>query len=573
MRLWVVLAGFLAAVAGTALAQDRAWVQIESFRTLREAEDAARARSGYLPDVAGFRVASGWYAVVLGPYDRTAAEARLATLLADNLIPPDSLISAGEVYREPFWPVGANPAAAPPPTAGATPESAPTPPPPSDETAAEARASEAALDRPARETLQDALKFFGYYGNAIDGAFGAGTRASMQAWQEAKGYEPTGVLTTKQRAELLADRAGVEAELGLATVTEEEAGIEIALPLALVAFDRYEPPFVQFAETDGSGFRILLISQPGDEAALAGLYGTLQTLDVLPAGGPRERRAQSFRIEGADARSAAYAEARIEDGTIKGFLILWPPEKGALAGRALTAMKSSFKPVGGRALDPGLVPLDETVRAGMLSGLEVRRAALSRSGFYVSPTGDVLTVPEAVEGCSRITLDNGPEMDLAFADTTLGVALLTPRVALAPPDVAVLAAGPARPGADVAVAGFPFGDQIPAPTLTYGRLAADTGLNGEATLRRFDLVAQPGDAGGPVLDAQGQVLGLLLPRATGGVQVLPEGVALAIGSATLAARLAEAGIALPASATTEALSPDALAAQAAGMTVLVGCWK
>jgi peptidoglycan hydrolase-like protein with peptidoglycan-binding domain len=580
MRLWVWVAGWLLLWGGNAAAQDRAWVQIESFRTLAEAEQAARARSSYLPDVAGFRVASGWYAIVLGPYSRTAAEARLATLLAENLIPADSLISVGEVYRQPFWPVGADPAATgpltltvdPAPAPAAEPE--PAPPPVTDETLSEARASEAALDRDQRKALQDGLKFFGFYGSAIDGAFGAGTRSAMSAWQETKGYDPTGTLTTRQRAELLDDRARIEAELGLATVTEEEAGIEMSLPLALVAFDRYEPPFVHFAEKDGSGVRVALISAPGDEATLSGLYDILQRLDAIPVTGARSLRDRGFTIEGADSRGAAYAEARLEGGLVKGFLILWAPEKSALAGRALSAMKASFKPVGKRALDPGLVPLDDSTRAGMLSGLEVRRPAFSRSGLWVSDTGQVLTVAEAVQGCSRITLDNGPEAEVTFADAGSGLALLTPRKPLSPPEVAGIDTAAPREGGEVAVAGYPYEDALPAPTLTYGVLAAATGLNGETGLRRLDLAARPGDAGGPVLDTAGAVVGMLLARpAADSGQVLPEGVAFAAGGAALAERLAAAGVTAAAAARDGALAPNDLAARAARITVLVGCWN
>jgi peptidoglycan hydrolase-like protein with peptidoglycan-binding domain len=84
------------------------------------------------------------------------------------------------------------------------PDEAPLEPAVVDETLAEARASEAALDRGEREMLQIALKWAGFYNSSIDGAFGRGTRASMSAWQDANGYTNTGVLTTLQRADLLA---------------------------------------------------------------------------------------------------------------------------------------------------------------------------------------------------------------------------------------------------------------------------------------------------------------------------------------------------------------------------------
>ncbi len=588
MRLWLVLVGVLLMLGGAASAQERAWVQIESQPTLKEGEDRARAYATIFPDVVGFRVASGWYAIALGPYTKAAAEDRLARLRADNMIPSDSFIALGEVYRTPFWPVGTDPAALLPqseapataealeplPDAAEPVAAVPEPEPqPADETLAEAKASESDLDREAREALQGGLKFFGFYSSAVDGAFGPGTRAAMSAWQEAKGYEPTGVLTSRQRAALLGEKAEIEAALGLETITEEEAGIAITLPMALVAFDRYEPPFVHFSGKDGSGLRALLISQPGDEAALAALYEALQTLDAVPPGGPRELSDRRFTIEASDGHVASYAQAEAEGGFIKGFMLIWTPDSAEIAGRALTAMKSSFQPVGRKALDPGLVMLSEETRAGMLSGLEVRRPSRSRSGFYVSDTGQVLTVPEVLDGCSRVTLDGGPEVDVTFADAALGLALLTPRQPLSPPAVAGIETGPARPGIEIAVAGYPYEDAIPAPALTFGTLAAETGLAGEAGLRRLDLAARSGDAGGPVIDAAGAVLGLLLPTPTGGAQVLPEGVAFAASGKVLAERLTAAGVAVQPPRREGALAPADLVARARKMTVMVSCWN
>ncbi|MGQ0566808.1 MAG: trypsin-like peptidase domain-containing protein [Gemmobacter sp.] len=594
MRFLVRVAGLLAALCvwGVAQAQDgpRAWVQIEAQPTRADAETRARAYAGVFPDVAGFRMASGWYAISLGPYTPEGAAQRLATLRADNLVPPDSFVTEGTLFRAPFWPVGANPAEAPvqgvappvpvevtplpeaAPDVAVTPPEPPPPPPEPEETVAEARRAESALTADDRKALQAALQWFGFYRNAIDGAIGPGTRASMAEWQAAQGLDPTGVLTTKQRALLLGERARIEAELGLVLTTEPEAGIEFPLPAALVEFDRYDPPFVLYRPKDGSGLSLALISQPGDEASLAALYDILQTLDLVPFGGPRERDERSFVIDAADARIATHAEATLAQGLIKGWMLTWEPAAAAQAATVMQTLKAGFRPVGTRALDPGLVALDDTARAGMLAGMEVRRPERSRSGFYVTAEGAVLTVPEAVAGCGRITLDRDTEASVTLTDEALGIALLTPAKRLAPAAVAGLEDSPPRLGSEVAVAGYSYEDALPAPALTFGTLDGATGLNGEADLRRLTLDALPGDAGGPVLDASGTVLGMLLPRATGGTRQLPQGVSFAAASAAITARLAATGLALPPAVRNGALAPADLTRRATQMTVLVSCW-
>ena len=218
--------------------------------------------------------------------------------------------------------------------------------------------------------------------------------------------------------------------------------------------------------------------------------------------------------------------------------------------RVLAAMQSSFRSVGDTALDPGLVPLSDETRRGLMAGLEVRRPVLSRSGFYVDGNGTVATVAEAVEGCNRITLDLRHDARLLHVDPATGLALLTPVTPLSPPAVADLLSGPARSGQDIAVSGYSYEDKLPAPTLTFGTLEEMKGLNGETGVARLSVEVLAGDAGGPVLDSTGTVIGLLLPRDTEGARRLPASVSSALQAATLAPRLSEAGVAPRASTRT-----------------------
>lgn len=575
--------------AGGAMAQDRAWVQVEALPSLAEAQARARAYAEVLADVEGYQLGSRWYGLALGPYDRPGAEAALRRLRAAGQIPRDSFVSDGTNFRQQFWPEAtpaaseavSEPAAEVAPTAEAEPAAtaetavaaAAEPAPEPEETLAEARRSEAALSREDRMDLQRALQWQGFYTAAIDGAFGAGTRRSMSAWQEAMSFEPTGVLTTRQRAILIANWQADLAEFGFETVNETEAGIEISLPLGLVSFDHYEPPFVHFAEKNSSGLRVILISQPGDQSALYGLYDILQTLTIVPMEGERSRNERSFEINGTSPTLSSYARAQLSQGLIKGFILVWDPQNAARAERVLGQMKASFNPVGNRALDPGMIPMTEGARKGLMAGLEMRRPLFSRSGFYVDPSGRVVTALSAVAQCGRITLDSVTEAEVASTDAATGVAVLKPKITLAPPAVAALQGVPDRIGAEIAVAGYSYEDALPAPVMTYGTLDDTKGLDGEPGLKRLGITTLPGDAGGPVLDGTGAVLGMLLPRAEGGARVLPEGVEFAVSAATLAEVLKAAGVKTTDATPEGALAPEDLTRRAMDLTVLVGCWE
>lgn len=583
MAVLVRVIGLVVAMLGgatAAQAQEQAWLQIEAHPDLATARDRARAYETLFGDVTGFATGRGWYLIALGPQSPAAAAGRLVELRGQGQIPQDSFISDGSNHGERFWPEGARdpaPTPAPDQTVAVAPaaEAAPVPVPvpviDPDESPREARASEEALTRDDRLALQTALQWFGFYTAAIDGAFGPGTRASMADWQAANGYEPTGVLTTRQRATLVANYQADQAEFGFATISEPEAGIEITLPLSLVAFDHYEPPFVHYTEKDGSGLRIILISQPGDQASLSGLYDILQTLEVVPATGARSRDERSLTINASSATVQSYSYASTARGQVKGFMAIWKPEDAARMKRILPAMKASFRSSGDKSLDPGLVPMTDEARRGLLSGLEVRRPRFSRSGFFVDAGGSVLTTIAATDQCGRITLDRDTDATVARSDAATGTALLTPATPLSPMAYARFAPAPPRIGAEVAVAGYSYEDALPAPVLTFGALEDVTGLNGEPGLRRITAPVLPGDAGGPVLDQSGNVIGLLQPAATGARQ-LPEGVAFAAGAEALQGFLADAGVPTQAAAT-GTLTPSALSAQALGMTVLVSCWE
>lgn len=576
MKVWGFVVALLAilGLAGVASAQDRAWIQVEAHPSLAETVERAEAYAAVFADVTAYKTGTGWNAIVLGPYAPAEAAGRLAELRRENLIPGDSFVVDGRSFGGQVWPAGAvAPAADPALSAAPEPQPEPQPLIAADETPAEARASEALLLPEERIALQEALGWYGFYQGGLDGAFGKGTRASMAAWQEANGYEATGILTAMQRATLIANHRADQAEFGFQSLTEAEAGIEITLPLSLVAFQGYEPPFVRFAEKDGSGLQIMLISEPGGTEALHGLYDILQTLEVVPATGERGRTDDSFDIAARSDTVESYAHAETRDGMVKGYLVVWKPADAGRMERILPVLKSSFRMVGSKALDPGLVPMEDAARAGMLAGLDVRRPVLSRSGFYVDGAGAVLTTAEAVAQCGRVTLDHDTEAEVKLVDAASGLALVLPKAPLAPRAVAGFAAATPRPGTEMAIAGYSYEDKLPAPVLTFGLFEEAQGLAGETGIARISAPVLAGDAGGPVLDPTGAVVGMLLPAGGPQGKVLPAGVSFIATAATISTLLTGAGIA-PATATGSApVSPDAMNNAALGMTVLVSCWE
>ena len=572
---------------------DIVWVQIEAQPNLAAATERARAYAADLEDVNGFSLGTNWYGIALGPYTRADARQVLRVYRREGLVPRDSFIAQGANYAQQFWPVGANvlergvletPLPAEPdietqtpnePVADAEPEAEAEPvtlqqaPPTPDETPAEARRSERLLTRSEREELQVMLKWAGTYPGAIDGAFGRGTRNAMAQWQERKGFPVTGILTTGQRAALLQDYNAVLDDLGLELVRDETAGIEIMMPTAVVSLEKYEYPFAHYTSQGDIPATVLLISQAGDQTTLFGLYDIMQILNIVPEDGPRERRSDSFVLIGEDATQISETRVSLEGGQIKGFTLIWPAGDEERRRRLIAEMEKSLTRLDGVIL-PSATSQEQAI--DLVSGLEVRRPKLSRSGFFVDTAGTVLTTSEVTDSCSRITLDGDIEANVALIDGDKGVALLTPKESLAPLAVAHFSDLTPRLQSEVVVSGYSFEGVLGAPTITFGTLRDVRGLAGEAGMMRMEVGTLPGDAGGPVLDAGGGLVGMLLPEQTSD-RTLPEGVRFAVDRDALQEVLGLNGMAAASTNSASPLNPVDLTGAATGMTVLVSCWN
>ncbi|WP_010140090.1 peptidoglycan-binding domain-containing protein, partial [Oceanicola sp. S124] len=406
----------LAPQRGTAQDAGEVYVQIQALPSQAEALEAIRFYEGGLSDVKGFSLGNGFHAVALGPYSRGDAGQVLRVLRAEGRIPPDSYIAYPSWFAERFYPPqdGSAPQA-PAPQQDATTQQAPAPQADldaalsalPDESPAEARQSEALLSRAERDQLQIALEWAGVYNGAIDGAFGRGTRSAMAAWQQTQGLEPTGILTSAQRADLLGQYNAILDGLGLASRADARAGIRMDMPLGVVDFDRYQAPFAFYAPTGDLQAQVVLISQEGDQDTLYGLYDILQTLQIVPEDGPRQRGSSDFRIEGRSSSVVTHAEASLAEGEIKGFILVWPAGDSQRRTRLLEQMQASF------TRTPGVLPHDAGAGSeqsiDLISGLEVRKPLRGRSGVYVGTDGAVLTLASAVEGCGRVTIGSGLE--------------------------------------------------------------------------------------------------------------------------------------------------------------------
>lgn len=595
--IWLLAAAALLAHPVAAQQSDElVWVQVEAQPSLGEALARAESFAQRFDDVNGFALGGGWYAIALGPYRPGQAEEVLSVYRAEGAIPRDSYIArtanygsrffppAQDLLRrvapEPVAPVVVAPAA---PTEPAPMAPAPVAPAASAtlqsleaavrqdlETSEQARLAERNLSEDDRRSLQEALQWSGFYDSAIDGAFGPGTRRAMAAWQGFNGLPESGILTAAQRALLLGQYNEVLADLGMARYRDETIGLALQLPLGVLAFERYEPPFAHFGPAGSVDARALLISQPGNRATLASLYDVMQTLEVVPLDGPRSLEGDAFTLVGRTERFVSETRVRLQDGALKGFTLVWPNGDELRRERLVEEMARSLVRLEG-VMDPALGD-GAHQQIDFIAGLAVRKPKVARSGFFVDSRGAVVTTTEAVENCQRILINDTYEARVSRSDMASGLAVLVPVAPLAPPRVAQLRQGVPRLQSGVAVAGYSFEGVLGAPSVTFGTLTDLKGLRGETELNRLQLASLPGDAGGPVLDDSGHVVGMLLPRGEGDRQ-LPDDVSFSLTAEAIARVVRDAGLATSTAESAAALPPEDITLQGVGVTVLVTCWE
>jgi S1-C subfamily serine protease len=130
--------------------------------------------------------------------------------------------------------------------------------------------------------------------------------------------------------------------------------------------------------------------------------------------------------------------------------------------------------------------------------------------------GRILTNNHVVAGCRRtVARNDAGERQPARVDATdpgLDLALLSVPARFGP-TLDFRASSPVERGERVVTYGFPlFGLLSSGPTLTTGEISALSGLRDDPGSFQISAPVQPGSSGGPLLDAQGHVIGVVVAK-------------------------------------------------------------
>ena len=535
------------------------WIAIEVHRNLELAIRRARFVSDDVPKTRVFQLKNGSYAVVAGTYDQFDASSIRQQLVAEGVIPSESYATAGSNFDVQVWP----PIDEMDSTGTAT--------DPDAEIDHAQNAEELAEHLAHQMAIQRVLKYFGDYKAKIDGVFGKGTFAAIAAFQERNGFAATGSLTPEQEKHLFDTFKFELTESGLHEIADPDAGITVALPIDLIRFSSYDPPFAIYDPVEGQGIQVLLISMVGNASTLKLLHEIMQLSGRIPTGSQSYVDRDSFVISSDAGDMSSYTYAGLRNGRIKGFSVAWQQADDLYSREIVPKMLASFHELDERTLDDRLELASSEEVSELISGIKRHEPAQTASGFFVDRNGSVVTAANTVGDCKRIFVSPNHNMEVKVANPEMNLAVLSPLEPLAPLEFARFQENAPKRGSRVAVSGYSFEGDLGAPTLTYGHFASHTGPDGGSGHDMLRIRTLPGDVGGPVLDQAGAVVGMLMPKLPGD-RVIPENVQVSLSVGAIRDLVATSDIDITFTGASRKLDPVLLERRATEITVLIECY-
>lgn len=249
------------------------------------------------------------------------------------------------------------------------------------------------------------------------------------------------------------------------------------------------------------------------------------TRDLAALSGPSAFSSQWYfscanfarELSGTDQAVAAYERDRLSIEEDRWDPIAWPTRKAALLAEV-----SVFERQGYARLGADLQKQIDAVDSGrsVAASAPPPNAGISRStgtGFVVDQKGTVVTSNHVVEGAHKIAVRCGGnkvmEAKVTASSRMTDLAVLETD----PATTAYLPLASARSttsGTPVFTFGYPIADLLGGePKFTDGAVSSMSGIGGEQTFMQISIPIQPGNSGGPVVNDDGQVVGVVAAAA------------------------------------------------------------
>jgi hypothetical protein len=167
-------------------------------------------------------------------------------------------------------------------------------------------------------------------------------------------------------------------------------------------------------------------------------------------------------------------------------------------------------------------------------------AAASGTGFVVSSSGHIITNNHVIDGCQEVKVHTKGDVYKAKVlrrDTVNDLAVI--KASFQPSWVFSISGDNAGLMEEIYVAGYPFGARISSSVkITRGIVSSLSGIGDNFSQIQIDAALQPGNSGGPIIDENGDVVGVAVAKLDLKVMleeygVVPEGTNFGIKSSVV----------------------------------------
>jgi len=420
-----------------------------------------------------------------------------------------------------------------------------------DEMWAEFDASKLGVDE--KRFLQFGLALEGKYSALLDGAWGGGSQAALEAWARSAGFKPP---IENWEVVLLAAATGDNLRAdGWEQRYFEPMDISFAVPAGRMQQEQATEFFLNYAHA-ASTLRYSL--NLGDLAHMQGFHN-YAFYSALPGSSPYTLRREKVFITSVDQPGGTILYVRSDlrrDGWATVMLSAAKRDQHLISAVSGSITKGRSNPIdlppGGEILEGFssmatlLVEADKHQTADEYASLEAMRQGMTAppaappapspsveqqavapvapsppapaeqtlqgtgTAFVVSEQGHLITNAHVVAGCEGLKVD-GRAVSLIAADENFDLALIkdTPQGS---DSVARFSTRPAALNADITVAGYPLTGILSGLNITRGSVSSLKGPAGDPIRMQISAPVQPGNSGGPAVDAAGHVVGVVVSK-------------------------------------------------------------
>lgn len=397
-----------------------------------------------------------------------------------------------------------------------------------------------------RIELQRALIWSDDYVGIADGNISPRTITAIRSFQLKNNDQPSGWLTRSETAKLFQNAQNAERAFGYRLFHDEATGSSIGIPANILLGPTPVKRGARFVARDDSvdmvTMRIPLAERSLDEFYRMSLSkpGRFVDYSVL--------RGDWFVVSGTEGGKKFYIRAHSFSSDIRGFAISYRSQLQPTFGRLTLMMSGDFRPDSRSASvaearggwgqveqkfasipftpDPraNVPAVPETARAeqspkpatsaeasgGPLAPLKAKVS--SGTAFLVSEQGHFLTNAHVVSDCKTVSVGSYGFVQIIDIDRTNDLALLKTDVKTSATPLPLAETSPLL-GEEVIALGYPLQSILQnGLNATRGDISSLAGIGGDSRFLQITAAVQPGNSGGPLIDREGRVVGIVTQK-------------------------------------------------------------